>query len=70
MSAKQIVLDKLKSGFFSVDIYSRFIETLMFVNLRLLGLTEVSISKYRNLINLYLYGAFQDPDEIIEILKK
>src|SRR5690554_6256148 len=70
MSAEQKVLDELKSDYFSVDIFSKYIESLMFVNLRLLGLTELIITKYKDLISLYLHGVIKDPNEIIKMLKK
>ncbi|MDI3546855.1 MAG: hypothetical protein PWR10_507 [Halanaerobiales bacterium] len=68
MAAKQEVLDKLESKVFNVDIYRQYINSLMIANLELMDLKN-SRHKYKNLINKYLNGKIDDPDEIITHLK-
>lgn len=68
MAAKQEVLDKLESKVFDVDIYRQYINSLMIANLELMDLKN-SRHKYKNLINKYLNGKIDNPDEIITHLK-
>lgn len=68
MAAKQEVLDKLESKVFNVDIYRQYINSLMIANLELMDLKN-SRHKYKNLINKYLNGKIDNPDEIITHLK-
>lgn len=68
MATKQEVLDKLESEVFNVDIYRQYINSLMIANLELMDLKN-SRHKYKNLINKYLNGKIDNPDEIITHLK-
>ncbi len=71
MYTKQHLFDKLESEMFSAsNIYTDYIDALIYANLKLLGIKNVqkATNEYKQLINRYISDEIRDPNDIINIL--
>ena len=69
MVSKQKVFNDLESDLFQANIYETYIEHLIEINLELLNFNIEKEDEYKRLIELYLEGEIEDPDQVIERLK-
>ncbi len=66
MATKQKVLDDLKSNIFTVNVYSEYIEDLIYLLLSLNGSPEKK-EIYEQNIKKYLEGEIAIPEKVLEI---
>jgi hypothetical protein len=73
MVTKQNILNDIKSELFNIDIYDEYVEYLIEINLELLNMPNNKFEEkkrlYRRLIDMYIKGQINDPDQILKRLK-
>ena len=70
MAVKQQVLDEMRSEIFECNIYREYIDYLIKVNLMILGLEDYESIKYLSLIDDYINGEIEEPDDVLLLLKR
>ena len=73
MVTKQKILNDLESKVFQVDIYEKYIDNLMEINLELLNLDTYNMEEkkdqYKKLIESYVKGKIKNQNQILDKLK-
>ena len=70
MAVKQQVLDEMRSEIFECNIYREYIDYLIKANLMILGLEDYERIKYLSLIDEYINGEIEEPDDVLLLLKR
>jgi len=69
MAAKQKVFNDLESEMIQLNVYEKYIDHLIEINLDLLNLDKENKEKYKWLIDMYFEGEIEEPDQVIASLK-
>ena len=69
MAAKQKVFNDLESEMIQLNVYEKYIDYLIEINLDLLNLDKEKKEEYKWLIDMYLEGEIEEPDQVIASLK-
>ncbi|MFW6008995.1 MAG: hypothetical protein ACOCP8_07005 [archaeon] len=69
MAAKQRIFNDLESELIQLNVYEKYIDHLIEINLDLLELNIEKKDNYKRLIELYIEGEIEDPEQILETLK-
>ena len=69
MAAKQRIFNNLESELIQLNVYEKYIDHLIEINLDLLDLNKEKKAHYKRLIELYIEGQFEDTDQVLETLK-
>ena len=69
MSAKQRVFNDLESELIQLNVYEKYIDHLIAINIDLLDLNKEKEDDYKRLIELYIEGKIEKPDQVLETLE-